>query len=564
MKKSIALSALAAIWALAALTCCNRYDGAADTLQRAESLLPIRHDSAAVHLDSIAHPARLPEDSRALYGLLRTIVQNRQGKGVKSDSLIRGSYEYYRDASRAGQTSDEALLRRYAQSCYYMALFYKACDSIKQCEDLFNQAAKYSERCEDWHTCYLAYTQMGTISRGAPECATRLTRKALGFYYKINDDVENEVLILAHLAATYLPLGKPDSALIYYKKGYELAEKNNLTEIQNQTCMGLSDTYYYMDESEKALFYAKIGIRTANEEVLPSSLLSFAICYNVCDSLEQAKKVLKSIPCDSWDIIKYLTFRELSEIAFKQHDFDSLFIYMDSAYGCLEDRFYHLQGVKNEYYQENLAQELEKERMLHQAKLNKWVAVSIISVLALIALIIYNVLRKRIAAERQRRLGHLLSQRNEHLQHLLAQERQERVIADQEREIALQREIIAQKAMTLSVIQKHLLDKIDYFSQELSGNETVRMSPDAWQELETLLDDTGGGFVRNLRQQHQDFKEEDIQLCMLVRLKLDNAIIGRIYGIGVEAVKKRKSRLKKKCFQIADPSIRLEDVIDRL
>ena len=259
-----------------------------------------------------------------------------------------------------------------------------------------------------------------------------------------------------------------------------------------------------------------------------------------------------------------MIFHDLSQIAIKQRHFDSLFIYVDSAYTCLEKRYLKMEHVKDEYYQENLAQELEKERMLHEAKLNKWVAVSIISVLALIALIIYNVLRKRIAAERQRRLGHLLSQRNEHLQHLLAQERQERVIADQEREITCQREIIAQKAMTLSVIQKHLLDKIDYFSQELSGNETVRMSPDAWQELETLLDDTGGGFVRNLRQQHQDFKEEDIQLCMLVRLKLDNAIIGRIYGIGVEAVKKRKSRLKKKCFQVTDPSIRLEDVIDRL
>ena len=105
---------------------------------------------------------------------------------------------------------------------------------------------------------------------------------------------------------------------------------------------------------------------------------------------------------------KYIILRELSDIAIKQRDFDSLFIYVDSAYECLEARFYHLQKVKDEYYQENLAQELEKERMLHQAKLNKWVAVSIISVLALIALIIYNVLRKRIAAERQRRLGHLL------------------------------------------------------------------------------------------------------------------------------------------------------------
>ena len=58
-------------------------------------------------------------------------MDNRQGKGVDSDSLIRDSYEYYREASHAGQTSDMTLLRRYAQSCYYMALFYESCDSTQ-------------------------------------------------------------------------------------------------------------------------------------------------------------------------------------------------------------------------------------------------------------------------------------------------------------------------------------------------------------------------------------------------------------------------------------------------
>ena len=522
-----------AAFLLAVLGCSSREGHA--LLERAESLLPIRHDSAEVYLDSIPHPDRLAEDSRALYGLLRTIVQNRQGKGVRSDSLIRGSYEYYRDASRTGQTSDEALLRRYAQSCYYMALFYKACDSIKQCEDLFNQAAKYSERCEDWHTCYLAYTQLGTISRGAPECATRLTQKALEFYHKINDDVENEVLILAHLAATYLPLGKPDSALIYYKKGYELAEKNNLTEIQNQTCMGLSDTYYYMDEGEKALFYAKIGIRTANEEVLPSSLLSFAICYNVCDSLEQAKKVLKSIPCDSWDIIKYLTFRELSEIAFKQHDFDSLFIYMDSAYGCLEDRFYHLQGVKNEYYQESLAKELEKEKVQHKAALLQWIWASFFMFFLLItSYVIYNVLKnnKRAAAEQQKEMQH-------------------------------QQRLLHHQSLTRALLQKYLLEKMEHVRTLLVEGKTVSEAK-AWQEIEMLLDNTDNGFVQKLRQQHPDFKEEDIHLCMLVRLKISNAAISHIYNIGISAVKKRKLRIKKDIFNVSAPTVTLEEIMEKL
>ena len=167
-----------AAFLLAVLGCSSREGHA--LLERAESLLPIRHDSAEVYLDSIPHPDRLAEDSRALYGLLRTIVQNRQGKGVKSDSLIRGSYEYYREASRAGQTGNEVLLRRYAQSCYYMALFYYNRDSVKQCEDLFNQAAKYSERCEDWHTCYLAHIQLCVTSCWSnPEYAVRQALKAL-------------------------------------------------------------------------------------------------------------------------------------------------------------------------------------------------------------------------------------------------------------------------------------------------------------------------------------------------------------------------------------------------
>ena len=544
-----------AAFLLAVLGCSSREGHA--LLERAESLLPIRHDSAEVYLDSIPHPDRLAEDSRALYGLLRTIVQNRQGKGVRSDSLIRSSYEYYRDASRAGQTSDEALLRRYAQSCYYMALFYYNRDSVKQCEDLFNQAAKYSERCEDWHTCYLAHTLLGVINWGTPQYSTEQSLKALEFYRKINDDVSNEVLILGKIAASYLPLEKPDSALVCYMEAYKLAEEHHLQEYQNQMCMGLASTYRYVGEYEKALNYAKRGIKTANEEVLVSSLLTLAHCYFYCDSLEKSKEVLCTIPCDSDYIAQYVILRDLSEIAIKQNNLDSLFIYVDSAYECLDKRYINSEHIKDEYYQENLAKELEKERMLHQAKLNKWVAVSIISVLALIALIIYNVLRKRIDAERQRRLDALVTLRNE-LSRLLS-ERQE-----DKREIECQREIIQQNDHTLSVFQNYLLDRVCKISDSLTEDEEIKITDEVWKEIEKLLDCYGNGMVRKLRQQYPDLKEEDIQLCMLLRLKLNNAVISNIYNVSVAAVKKRKLRLKRNGFNVVDPSVSLEDIVDKL
>ena len=552
------------LWLVVTLVGCDHE--ARVLLERAEAFLPAEPDSAEMCLNGIEEPARLGNESRALYGLLRTYVENRQGKEVKSDSLIRDSYEYYREASDAGQTIDMKLMRHYAQSCYYMALYYSSCDSTKQCEDMLHQAIKYSEKCEDWHTCYLAYTQLGNITVWSnSEHAIQQRLKALEAYYRINDDVNNEVLILGKIASSFLADAQPDSAMNYYMRGYVLAEKNQLKNYQNNMCMGLASTYRYLDDYEKALDYAQRGITTADSAVLVSSLLTLAQCYLDCDSLAQARDVLNAIPCDSNDFInKYLILRDLSEISILMHDYDSIYIYADSAYECLEDRFFHALSVKDEYYQDNLVKELEKEKIHQETERNKWVLGFIIFFLTLLALFIYNVSRNRIVVERHKRLNHILSQRFEHSKHLQEQKEKERVIAEHQKEILHKKELLHQKSKTLAAIQKHLLEKLEQVRQLLTDNEKTRMTQEAWKDIEHLIDDTDNNFVQDLRKQHHEFDEEDIQLCMLIRLKVTNAAIANIFHIGESAVKKRKSVLKKTGFQITDPNISLEQVIENL
>ena len=523
---------LLVIVALVLLTGCER--DATALLERAEAYLPSQPDSAEVYLDSVKQIERLNDVSRAWYGILRTYTDNRQGKEIKSDSLIRDSYEYFREASHAGQTSDMTLLRRYAQSCYYMALFYESCDSTKQCEDLLNQAIKGSEKCEDWHTCYLAYTLLGSSTRWSnSDYAIQQSLKALDTYHKINDDVNNEVLILGHIAACSESL---DSAIKYYRKGYELAEKNKLLKSQNAMSMGLAKVYSYKGEADKALSFAKRGIVTANGEVLAASLLTLAQCYYACDSLSQARDVLNSIPCNSDYITQYLVLRELSEIAYKQKVYDSLFIYTDSAYECLEDRFFHIQDVKDKYYQANLAKELEKEQLQHEKEMSWWIGCVIILFLSLMAaFIIYNVWKNR--------------------QHL---------VAEHEKEMQHQQELIHQKSKTHAVLQKHFMEKLAYSRKLMADGERAHMGGEDWKEMEQLIDDTDNNFVQKLRRQYKGLKEEDVRLCMLVRLKMTNAIIANVFYIGESAVKKRKSVLKKTGFQITDPNISLEQVIENL
>ena len=118
--------------------------------------------------------------------------------------------------------------------------------------------------------------------------------------------------------------------------------------------------------------------------------------------------------------------------------------------------------------------------------------------------------------------------------------------------------------MTLTVLQKHLIEKLEHTRQLLSDSEETYMTKEAWDEMERLVDDTDNQFVKTLRRQHKEFREEDIQLCMLVRLKMDNSVISKIYHIGVDAVKKRKLTLKKNGFHITDPDTPLEEVIAKM
>lgn len=506
-------------------------------LEQAETFLPAEPDSAEMCLNSIDQPLRLGDAERAWYGLLRTYADNRKGKEIKSDSLIRDSYEYYREASHDGETNDRVLMRHYAQSCYYMALFYSSCDSTKQCEDMLHQAITYSEKCEDWHTCYLAYTQLGiSISWSNPEYAIQQTQKALDAYHKINDDVSNEVLILGFIAANFFTFVEPDSALSYFFRAYELAEQNNSLMFQNDMCMGIADVYLYKGENEKALDYAKRGVVTADSMMLTSAKLTLAQCYQACDSLEKSKEILQSICYDANLTNKFFIYRDLSQIAIQIQDYDSLFVYVDSAYKCLEDRFLQSQSVKDEYYQANLAKELEKEKLLHEQEMSHWFWGTIILLILLVAAFtIYNVWKNK-----------------------------QRLVAEHQREMQHQKELLHQRSMKIAVLQKHLMEKLEYSYQLLSDSDEAQVTDEVWAETERLLNDTDGNFVQRLRRQHKEFREEDIQLCMLVRMKMPNHVVSKIYHIGVDAVKKRKLSLKKNGFKVTDPTIPLEDVIDQL
>ena len=81
-----------------------------------------------------------------------------------------------------------------------------------------------------------------------------------------------------------------------------------------------------------------------------------------------------------------------------------------------------------------------------------------------------------------------------------------------------------------------------------SGDRYVSLSKGEWAEVERMLNTIDNDSFARLRKLYPELKEEDLQLCILTRLRLTNRTIGNVYAISISAVQHRKLKLKKEVF----------------
>ena len=519
-------------------------------LERAEAYLPECPDSAGMLLDSIS-PRPLRESGervRSLYGLLRTMTDAMEGKGVTTDSLIRPAYEYYREQGE----SDENI-RRLGRSAFYLAQFEASRDSTKRAEDLYREAIRCSERAEDWRTCYLAYNYLAsTITWSNTELAIQLRKQAIDIYNRCKDKPANYISLLNSLSNDYLSVGFADSAFSCSEEAYQLSCNLQLEIPQYESLRRLSDCYYYTQDYPKALELAKQGLQGLTDQTRDASLFSLADCYLACDSLEQAKNTLLSIHSSN-PKMQYAVFRKLSQIAMQLHDAPSAIAYSDSLETATVGMFTNIQQTKDEYYQETLKKELQNERQ-HLSALKQQIVFGVcvfalLFISIVIAVFIRYLNRLHCYAEIQKS------------RHYNAE--QNRIKKEQAMEIEANNKIIHQKSITMSLLQKHFLHHLAELRTDLVDAENIKMTQEIWREIEDTLNAADNGFVKKLRSEHKSFDEEDIQLCMLVRLKVPNRSIAQIFLLGTEAIKKRRQKLKREGFKVMDNDVTLDEIIEK-
>ena len=433
-----------------------------------------------------------------------------------------------------------------AKACLEDAKAALANDSIRLGETLLRKTIRLAEASEDWHTNYIAYQQLAlSLSQSNPEEALRLMKQALTIYEQHPDDERNHVILLDY-AGTYAAQvaftkeeDSYDEALDYINKAYDIAKKEQMTDLMCQTLTSLANIAWAKEDYSQALDYAHQAESVATADLRPGTLQVLARSYLDLNMLDSAETAYRQI--DSGDDVHmaYIVQSNLAKIALRRMGATKVEDDVDSAFEQIENFYYKALEQKDQYYQETLRQEMKNQQLEFRSQLyGRTLLITIVASLIVILAIVL-VVRYRMQVQRQEK-------------------------RQLQQEAARQKAQLHQTNEVVAFLQDFILERTEAMKKlNQSSDSLIYLSPHEWSEIERTLNAIDNNRFANLRKQYPNMQEDDIRLCLLTRLGISNRTIGNIYCITVSAVQHRKLKLKKDVFGESNPDITLEEILKK-
>ena len=439
-----------------------------------------------------------------------------------------------------------------ATGCLEEAEAALANDSIRQGETLLRKTIQLSEASEDWHTNYIAYQRLAeALSQSNPEEALRLMKKALTVYEQHPDDEQNRVILLDYAGTyaaqvAYATEASFDEALDFTRRAYDIAEKNQMTDLMCQTLTSLANIAWAKEDYRQAVDYARQaksllpkqeGGGGGAPDYLSGALQVLARSYLSLNMLDSAETIYRQIEPGDDVHLAYIVQSNLAKIALRRLGAKQVEDDVDEAFEQVEDIYYKALEQKDEYYQETLRQEMENQQLEYRSQMYARTILIIIiaSLIVIVAMVL--VVRYRMQAQRQEKL-------------------------QLQQEAAHQKTQLHQANEVVTFLQNFILERTEVMKKlNQSGDSLITLNQHEWSEVERTLNAIDNNRFAHLREQYPNLQEDDIRLCILTRLGLSNRTIGNIYCITVSAVQHRKLKLKKDVFGETNPDITLEQIL---
>ena len=578
-------------------------------LVHAESVMFDHPDSALHILEDMPMPsARWDKENHALWCLLVTQAQYKQVMKIPSDSLVRIAYDYYKPTDNA---------RRKAMSALYMGGVNYNLGNIEESIRFYLEAKTEMEKTNDYKLGYLVMSGLGRIYlyRNLIEYAFEACQSAYNYSVK-DSNLRYQMVSLQYLARCYCLLNNLDKAEQVYEQSAELALelKNNdfyavvqqelalvyiaqkrfyesLEVVQtlqpsSQTYLLRGQIYLCLSKADSALYYLKKSLRTDNVYTKRS-----------------VYKTLYQLSCDS-------------EFNIYMKEFcDSLLFYTDSVMSL--DKGKEIIAYKEKYDHQKLITEQQRLK-LEKADAQRMMFIITICLIVVIAVVAYlyqkRLVRKETTIRKQsEQLQDYMLQLHEYETQLMQNNRYMEELKEQlsgqemnSEELHEYREQIdslqvenSRLSEKINSLQHHIndysskldkarleADKFRNLSEEnlyLKQRERVLtdylvdndrlvkelrekcrvLEAGEWETLEQMCESTYSNFVSRLLGICPTLTKQELHLCMLIKLRFNNAQMSEIFGVNTTSVSQKKFRLKKHLSDALQDGLPDEMTLDR-
>lgn len=533
------------LYVIALITISCNYDHYQEDIDLAFEKCDSAPDSALAILSAI-HKEDLSGKVLPAYCLAYTMAQDKSGMDVDNDSLIRIAYLAY---------AEDPQSQYYSRSQYYMGKYYALNDSIDEAVSCFENTKDRALEEKDTATACLALERLSREIIPYDQIkALEYAKDAYRMYTHFSrSKVLNKVLYKLQVGYCLALSDSLVAALDEHRIAYDIALKSNDSVAISNACQELSVIYRTIGYADSSLIFAKKANSYTGENNSYNQFI-LADAYYAADSLSLAEEIYKKIVNQTSAIQTVVIYGNLQRIAIRQNDKEQVVAYGDSAIEKLGTMYSASLEQRKAHYENLIVQEKEKDAARHSAYRAKW---TICFIFLLLCYIVYMyIMYKR---RTQERIKDDMERAELKLQHERDLHEQELSFKEEQHERELQH-----RDLHISIMQKYLMEKIK-IAQKIKdikdGKKKAIFTDDDWKEIEIFLEIVECEFVSRLRTGFPDLREKDVQLMMLLRVKMPQKCIAEYYGISEKAIKQKLFLYKEK-VGIKDENISLREFIE--
>ena len=578
-------------------------------LIHAESVMFDHPDSALHILEDMPMPsARWDKENHALWCLLTSQAQVKLIMKISSDSLVRIAYDYYKPTNNA---------RRKAMSALYMGGVNYNLGYIEESIRFYLEAKTEMEKTSDYQLGYLIMSGLSNIYLYRDFTTYALEACTQAYDYAVKDSNKRyQMSSLLFFARCYCLLDKLDIAEQKYKQCSAIAlelGKKNFYDIAMQDLAALYKNSHRYTESLLILKSLPFN---------PQVSLLFGQNYLLLNQLDSANYYLKkSLYTDNIYTKRaaYIGLYKLAEYPMYQKNMktycDSLLFYTDSVMSL--DKGKEIIAYKEKYDHQKLITEQQRLK-LEKADAQRMMFIITICLIVVIAVVAYlyqkRLVRKETTIRKQsEQLQDYMLQLHEYETRLMQNNRYMEELKEQlsgqemnSEELHEYREQIdslqvenSRLSEKINSLQYHIndysskldkarreADKFRNLSEEnlyLKQRERVLtdyvvdndrlvkelrekcrvLETGEWETLEQMCESTYSNFVSRLLGICPTLTKQELHLCMLIKLRFNNAQMSEIFGVNTTSVSQKKFRLKKHLNDTLQDGLPDEMTLDR-